>query len=126
MINKNPLRGKEITERYLAFLDKHIDDVLKHRVSEFMELNKIALQLAISHNHLTDTVKNELGNHPCHYYDDKIIEKAKEFLVETELSIAEIAKSLTYDPSNFSKFFKKWEGITPGEFRKNQKEIRKF
>ncbi|MCT3897575.1 helix-turn-helix transcriptional regulator [Elizabethkingia anophelis] len=126
MINKNPLRGKEITERYLAFLDKHIDDVLKHRVSEFMELNKIALQLAISHNHLTDTVKNELGNHPCYYYDNKIIEKAKEFLVETELSIAEIARSLTYDPSNFSKFFKKWEGITPGEFRKNQKEIRKF
>ncbi len=39
-------------------------------------------------------------------------------LLETDQSISEIAKILTYDPSNFTKFFKKWEGKTPGQFRK--------
>ena len=39
-------------------------------------------------------------------------------LKETKASIAQIAIQLTYDPSNFSKFFKKWTGLTPGNFRK--------
>jgi AraC family transcriptional regulator of adaptative response / methylphosphotriester-DNA alkyltransferase methyltransferase len=42
-------------------------------------------------------------------------------MLETSLSIAEIARKLTYDPSNFSKFFKKYVGMSPGQFRKNQK-----
>ncbi len=43
-------------------------------------------------------------------------------LSETDKSIAEIAKTLTYDPSNFSKFFKKIVGQTPGQFRKKSKK----
>jgi AraC-like DNA-binding protein len=43
-------------------------------------------------------------------------------LLETEKSVSEIAKILTYDPSNFSKFFKKFVGQTPGKFRKENKK----
>ncbi|MDP9956574.1 AraC-like DNA-binding protein [Epilithonimonas hungarica] len=111
-------RSKEITSKYFQFLDQHIDDVVNGRVLEFMELNQIASKLAISHQHLTDTVRKETGEHPCHFYDEKIIFMAKELLKNKEVSIASISLSLTYDPSNFSKFFKKWTGITPGEFRK--------
>lgn len=110
-------RGKEITRQYLDFLDQHIAAVLDGRAPEFLGLNEIAGRLAISHQHLTDTVKQELGNHPCHFYDEKIIGKAKQLLADPDLSIAEISLTLTYDPSNFSKFFKKMTGVTPGEFR---------
>lgn len=114
-------RGKEITEKYFQFLDKHIADVVSGNVDEFMEINKIASELFLSHKHLTDIIQKETGNHPCHFYDLKILGEAKKMLSETDKSIAEIAKILTYDPSNFSKFFKKFIGQTPGQFRKSTK-----
>ncbi len=117
--DKNIKRSKEILTSYFAFLDQHIDDVVQGRVSEFMELNQIARELAVSHQHLSDTIQQETGHHPCHFYDEKIIDQAKKLLKETEVPIAQVAMQLTYDPSNFSKFFKKWTGQTPGNFRKS-------
>ncbi|WP_407518295.1 helix-turn-helix domain-containing protein [Elizabethkingia anophelis] len=117
--DKNIKRSKEILTSYFAFLDQHIDDVVQGRVPEFMELNQIARELAVSHQHLSDTIQQETGHHPCHFYDEKIIDQAKKLLKETEVPIAQVAIQLTYDPSNFSKFFKKWTGQTPGNFRKS-------
>jgi AraC-like DNA-binding protein len=114
---KNNSRSKDITLKYFQFLDHHIEGVVNGNVLEFMELNQIASELAISHQHLTDTIRKETNHHPCHFYDEKIIFKAKELLKNKDLSIAQISLSLTYDPSNFSKFFKKWTGMTPGQFR---------
>ncbi|WP_460766188.1 helix-turn-helix domain-containing protein [Niabella terrae] len=118
---KDSKRSAEISKQYFDFLDRHIDDVLQGRVYEFMELNQIARELAVSHHHLTDTIQKETGNHPCHFYDAKIIDKAKQMLVNTDASIANISLTLTYDPSNFSKFFKKWTGETPGTYRSKNK-----
>lgn len=117
-----PKRSKEITKSYFRFLDKHIEDVVLGKVDEFMEINQIASELFISHKHLTDTVQKETGNHPCHFYDLKIIDEAKRMLSETDKSVSEIARILTYDPSNFSKFFKKFVGQTPAQFRKEIKK----
>ena len=115
-------RSTEITKEYLAFLDNHIEDIVSGKQTEFKTLNQIATELFVSHSHLSDTVQKETGNHPCYFYDSKIIDQSKNMLVKSNLPVAEIARKLTYDPSNFSKFFKKWTGTTPGEFRKhNQK-----
>ena len=115
-------RSTEITKEYLAFLDNHIEEIVSGKQTEFKTLNQIATELFVSHSHLSDTVQKETGNHPCYFYDSKIIDQSKNMLAQNDLSIAEIARKLTYDPSNFSKFFKKWTGTTPGEFRKhNQK-----
>ncbi|QIX83202.1 AraC family transcriptional regulator [Chryseobacterium indologenes] len=110
-------RSEEIVSQYFAFLEKHIQEVISGTVPEFMEVNEIAGELAVSHKHLTDTVKKESGQHPCHFYDEKIILEAKKLLIRSDQSVAEIARMFTYDPSNFSKFFKKMTGCTPGEFR---------
>lgn len=120
--NHDSKRGKEITEAYFRFLDKHIADVVSGRVSDFMEINQISSQLFISHKHLTDTIQKETGNHPCHFYDLRIIDEAKKMLTETDKSVSEIARMLTYDPSNFSKFFKKFVLQTPGRFRNMYKK----
>lgn len=61
----------------MDLLDRHIEDLVQGRDMEMMEINEI--------------VTNTLGHHPCHFYDDKIIGKAKYLLTETDLSIAEIA-----------------------------------
>lgn len=120
--NKGVKRGQQITNEYFALLDMHLADIVNGRVTEMMGLNQIAGKLFVSHTHLTDTIQQTMGHHPCHFYDMKIIEQAKHMLLNTDQSIANIAGILTYDPSNFSKFFKKITGITPGEFRQQQKK----
>lgn len=119
---ENIKRSEEISTKYFAFLDQHIEDVLTGNAPDFLELNQIAKALHISHSHLSDTLQQETGHHPCHFYDLKIVDIAKSLLRNTDLSIAEIAKKLAYDPSNFGKFFKKFTGQTAGEFRKQQKK----
>lgn len=113
-------RQAEIVASYFKFLDQHIEDVLSGKCDAFLELNQIAAELNISHVHLTDIVQKQQGHHPCYFYDFKIIENAKFYLENTDWTIAKIALTFTYDPSNFSKFFKKWTGLTPLQFRKNK------
>lgn len=118
MENNENKRSAQITRQYFAFLDQHVEDVANGNATDFLELNQIANAMHVSHSHLSDTLQKSTGHHPCHFYDLKIVEKAKSLLKETDLSIASIAKKLTYDPSNFSKFFKKFTGQTAGEFRR--------
>ncbi|GAA3989595.1 helix-turn-helix domain-containing protein [Mucilaginibacter dorajii] len=121
--NKNGVikRSEEITKAYFEYLDDHLADIISGKATEMMQLSQIADALFLSHSHLTDTIQNTMGHHPCHFYDLKISDQAKKLITDTDYSIAEIAKKLTYDPSNFSKFFKKFTGQTPGEFRKQHK-----
>jgi len=114
IIQKKSKRSEELTTNYFAFLDSHIEDVVNGQTDDFLKINQIAKALHVSHSHLSDTLQQETGYHPCHFYDLKILDKAKSLLIETEFSIAEIAKKLTYDPSNFGKFFKKFTGQTAG------------
>ncbi|WP_336958950.1 helix-turn-helix domain-containing protein [Chryseobacterium contaminans] len=118
---KNKRRSEEISEKYFEFLDRHIDDVLSARTTDLMALKQIASELAISHKHLIDSIQHEFGKHPGYFYDFKIIEKTKEILLKADISIAAIARKFTYDPSNFSKFFKSRTGQTPGSFRRENK-----
>lgn len=115
---KSLKRSTEITRDYFAFLDRHLSDITEGKTTEMLKLNEIADALFLSHKHLTYTIQQTMGHHPCYFYDLKIIEMAKKMLLNTNLPIAEIARKLTYDPSNFSKFFKKFTGQTPGQYRK--------
>ena len=73
-------RSEEITIKYFAFLDQHIKDVAHGQAAEFLELNQIAKALHVSHSHLSDTLQQVTGHHPCHFYDLKIVETAKSLI----------------------------------------------
>ncbi len=115
-------RGNEITRAYFDLLDLHLAEIVSGGATEMLTLHEIASTLCVSHTHLTDTIQQTMGHHPCHFYDLKIVEQAKKMMLHTDFSIADIAKMLTYDPSNFSKFFRKFTGETPGAFRKLHKK----
>lgn len=113
-------RNEEITRDYLAFLDQHIGELLEGRETEMLHINEIAQKLFISPVHLSNTVKLVTGRHPCYYFDLKIIQQANHLLAHTALSASEVARRLTFDPSNFLKFYKKLTGLTPTEFREGK------
>lgn len=51
---------------------------------------------------------------------EKLIDKAKEYLSTTKLSVAEIAYQLGFDyPQSFNRLFKKKTDISPLEFRRS-------
>jgi AraC-like DNA-binding protein len=111
-------RKEEIFRQYLAVIDRHIDDILNGRVEEMYELRDIAGELFIHPTHLSNVIKEHTGKHPCFFYEKKLIEIAKEQLNDPANSIADVARRLTYDPSNFTKWFKFFENVTPSQYRK--------
>jgi YesN/AraC family two-component response regulator len=45
------------------------------------------------------------------------IEKAKELLSNTDMKVNEIAEHIGYQPSYFIRLFRKFEDMTPGQYR---------
>jgi len=66
---------------------------------------------------LSNTIKDVTGKSSCDVCNDKTVAISKKLLAETDLTIAEIALKLTYEPTNFTKYFKKHVGITPSQYR---------
>jgi AraC family transcriptional regulator of adaptative response / methylphosphotriester-DNA alkyltransferase methyltransferase len=110
-------RQHEITADYLKAIDKHLDDLLQNRTLDMYEIRDFADEMHIHPTHLSNTIKLTTGQHPCFFFEQKIMEIAKAMLQENNTSVAEIAGRLTFDPSNFTKFFKRFEGITPKQYR---------
>jgi AraC-like DNA-binding protein len=112
-------RPEEITQQFLTELEKHMLDLKAGRAESTFEVQDIAALLHIHPTHLSNTIQDELKKSPCDIYEEKLMDLARELILTTDYSIAHIARHLTFDPSNFSKFFKHFEGMTPKQFRDN-------
>ncbi|MDF2380562.1 helix-turn-helix transcriptional regulator [Nostoc ellipsosporum NOK] len=80
----------------------------------------IASQLNISQAYLRSMLKLLTGRNTQQHIHDKLIEKAKEKLSTTTLSVSEIAYELGFEHSqSFSKFFKTKTNVSPSGFRQS-------
>jgi AraC family transcriptional activator of pobA len=78
----------------------------------------IAGTLNVSPNYLSGSLKALTGQSTQHHIHDKLMEKAKEKLSTTGLSVSEIAYELGFEhPQSFSKLFKTKTNLSPLEFR---------
>jgi AraC family transcriptional regulator, regulatory protein of adaptative response / methylphosphotriester-DNA alkyltransferase methyltransferase len=114
-------RQKTIAKEYIRQLDDHIMQLKEGRVDRAMQIRELAAILHIHPVHLSNTIKEVTGKSTCDLYEERLLRISKELLLETDMSIGQIAAQLTYDPSNFTKFFKQFTGITPRQFRNGQK-----
>ena len=110
-------RQYEITAQFKAVIDQNLEDILAGRTAEMYEIRDVAAIMHIHPTHLSNTVKLTTGNSACFYYENKIMRVAKGMLEDQSMAISEIARRLTYDPSNFTKFFKRFAGMTPKQYR---------
>jgi AraC family transcriptional regulator of adaptative response / methylphosphotriester-DNA alkyltransferase methyltransferase len=109
-------RQHEIFADYLRELDKHLEDIVHERVVDMFEIRDFAQLLHIHPTHLTNTIKLTTGKPPCFFFEEKIMVIARD-MIKQHKPIKEVAFKLTFDASNFTKFFKRFEGITPKEYR---------
>jgi AraC family transcriptional activator of pobA len=80
----------------------------------------IAETLNVSPNYLSGLLKVLTGRSTLQHIQDKLIDKAKEKLSTTVLSVSEIAYELGFEyPQSFSKLFKTKTNLSPLEFRQS-------
>jgi len=81
-------------------------------------VQSIADALNMSPNYLSGLLKVLTGQSTQQHIHEKLIEKAKEKLSTTDMSVTEIAYELGFEhPQSFSKLFKTKTNLSPSEFR---------
>lgn len=86
-------------------------------------LDKVAKEACTSRHHFSREFKKSLGFTYKDYVNKLRIEKARELLKNSGISITEAAFSAGYpDLTNFERIFKKIEGCTPKEYKNRQKQ----
>ncbi len=106
---------------------KNISDEIIHIIQQEydsdLSLNYIAEKLHYNPNYLSTIFRKETNTSFSDYLALFRINKAKEWLEETEMTVKEIAEKLNYNNSqNFIRSFRKFEGTTPGRYRQSKKE----
>lgn len=81
-------------------------------------VNYLAGKLNLTPTYLSDMLRSLTGQNAQQHIHHTLIEKAKEKLSTTSLSVSEIAYALGFEhPQSFSKLFKSKTNISPLEFR---------
>lgn len=106
-----PFFNYTLLKNFQKLVDKHY--ISLKRPMDYAE------QLYITPNHLNALCKEHLGITAGEVIRNRVLLEAKRMLINQNLSISEISYTLNFsDNSYFTKFFKKYEHITPEEFRK--------
>ena len=112
-----PKRRGDEGDRDVEFVQV-IDYIEKH-LSEPISLDDLSSLLHFEKSYLTVRFKEIWGLSPMQYVSWLRIERAKELLRTTDMSITDIANEVGFGSIHyFSRFFKEKENITPNEFRK--------
>lgn len=109
--------NSQILEKLETLLSDHFnsDDLISKGLPS---VKHVAEELGVSPKYLTGLLKVLTGQSTQQHIHDKLIEKAKEHLSTTHLSVSEIAYQLGFEHSqSFSKLFKMKTNQSPLEFR---------
>ena len=103
---------ERIINKIVRFVQKHL--------SEEISLSVLAEEFHFSSQYVSQLFKNEIGVNFLTYLTNIRMEKAKKLLLNTDLPIAEISEQSGYgDYRVFTKVFKKSEGVTPSQYRRD-------
>ncbi|HWW43302.1 helix-turn-helix transcriptional regulator [Pedobacter sp.] len=111
--------NNDLLSRFEILLDRFFnDDELS--VGGAPTVLKIASELNLSPNYLSDMLRVQTGQTTQQHIQARIIEKAKELLSTTGLSVSEIAYQLGFEHAqSFHRLFKFRTSVSPSEFRES-------
>lgn len=103
-------------------LSEAMIDMIHKRYDTDFTLEECATILHYNTHYLSGVFKRETNQLFSEYLAAYRVHMAKRWLVETDMPIKDIAERLTYNNSqNFIRFFRKQEGITPGQYRERNR-----
>ena len=93
---------------------------MQEHLAEEISLSVLSEEFHMNPQYISQLFKNEIGVGFLAYLTSIRMEKAKKLLLSTSLSIGEVAEQSGYgDYRVFTKVFKKSEGITPSQYRRD-------
>lgn len=102
--------------RIITSITRYLQDNLQQDLS----LAALSDEFHLNPQYISQLFKNEIGVNFLTYLTNIRIEHAKKLLLSTSLSVADIAQRSGYgDYRVFTKVFKKSEGITPSQYRRD-------
>ena len=105
----------------LEQLDR-VKHYLSHHIDQEVTLDELSSLVNISKYHLCRMFKKAFGMTPIQYHVTNRLEKAKQMIQFTDLSMSQIAEKLGFNSIHaFSRAFRKLEGVPPTYYRKNRK-----
>ena len=103
-------------ERVITGITRYLQEHLAEEVS----LSVLGERFHLNPQYISQLFKNEIGVGFLAYLTNIRMEKAKKLLLSTPLSVAEVAERSGYgDYRVFTKVFKKSEGVTPSQYRRD-------
>lgn len=110
--------GHQILEQLEETLNRQLEESVLEKFG-LPTVEQIAVELNLSASYLSALLRSLTGMSTQQHIQNKLIERAKEQLSTTQLSISEIAYSLGFErPASFTKLFKNKTELSPLEFRK--------
>lgn len=110
--------GEGNLTRYESTIKSFIELLVAHYREEH-KVDYYASRLNLSAHYLTLIVKRVTGQSVCDFIFEMLYSDARTLLIQSKLSIQEIAALLNFsDQSSFGKFFKRKAGLSPVDFRK--------
>lgn len=119
--NRQFLTRKKANTDLLTKLEALLDDYFKNE--QLLEkgiptVQYVASSLHLSPNYLSDMLRVQTGQTTQQHIQNRVIEKAKELLSTTSMSVSEIAYYLGFEyPQSFHRLFKNRTSVSPLEFR---------
>jgi two-component system response regulator YesN len=108
---------KNIDKEKIALFNT-VKQYIIDNIDKEIDLENISKTFNLSHYYFCRTFKEMLGYNFSDYINIVRIDKAKQFLKADSMSVKEICYSVGYsDPNYFSKVFKKYEGVSPTEYK---------
>jgi two-component system response regulator YesN len=99
-------------------LFEDVKNFIKENIETELELEKVANNFGLSVYYFSRTFKEVTGINYSEYVNKCRIDIAKELLSTGEMNVKEVCYKVGYnDPNYFSKVFKKYEGISPVNFK---------
>jgi len=111
--------NSDLLQKLEAILDDYFNDdkSLRQGIPTVQYLSE---QLNISASYLSDMLRSYTGQNAQQHIHSKLVEKAKEILSTSNLSVSEIAYQLGFEhPQSFSRLFKTKTNLSPLEFRQS-------
>ena len=102
---------------------KKILDYINKNYNKKISLELLSKEFYVSVSYLCVIIKKITGKTFVDYLTGIRMEKAKEMLRDSDFSIIKVAEQVGYvDYFYFSKLFKKYEGITPYQYKKSKEK----
>ncbi|GET25526.1 AraC family transcriptional regulator [Prolixibacter sp. NT017] len=121
--NRQFITRKAVNNELLIKFEKLVNDYFEGdnlSLKGVPSVQYFSSQLNMSANYLSDMLRNLTGQSTQQHIQDKLIEKAKQLLTTTNMTISEIAYELGFEYSqSFSKLFKAKTKLSPSEFRQS-------